>query len=76
MKQVLTRTYSRKQGMDVDRNLLALPAVKLHGRIEAELPEEKRAEETGGRIKKKKLLDFVGNETFFEEGRLLNCRYV
>ena len=74
MKQPYTRMYSRKQGMDVECNALALSLVKLYGRIETEVPEEKQAEETGGRIKKK--FGFVGSETFFEDGGLLNYRYV
>jgi len=53
MKQPQTRTYSRRQGMGVECNALALPAVKLYGRTEAEVPGERQAEETGGRLKKK-----------------------
>lgn len=59
----------------MDRNVLALPAVKLHGRIEAELPEEKRAEETGGRIKKNCWILLIMRH-FLKMGELLNCRYV
>lgn len=40
--------YYRKQGMNVDCNALVLSAVKIYGRIDTEIPEEKQAEELEG----------------------------
>lgn len=46
MQQPQVRMYSGKQRMDVKCDALVLSAVKLHGRIEAKVLEELKAEET------------------------------